>query len=157
MPICDSLISSALKHDAGKPPAHLLPPEVLRTIIRNDCDYAHARALQCWAAGDSVDLDARVLALTHMQVINVARVLDYGSKLYGPRNWEKGLQFSRVAAAGIRHAIAAQIAYGDGVDSESGMPHRWHLHTNVVFAYALSMRFTGTRFDDRPKGDSGNG
>jgi len=58
-------------------------------------------------------------------------VLSHGAQKYEPRNWEKGIHFSRVYAACLRHLLA----FWDGIytDPDSGLPHLWHALCNLVF------------------------
>lgn len=61
----------------------------------------------------------------------VGAVREYGTKKYrDPENWK------RVEAQRYRDALYRHwLAYLDGemYDSESGLPHLWHLATNVAF------------------------
>lgn len=76
----------------------------------------------------------------------IAAVLDYGAVKYAPRNWEKGMGWSRCFAACLRHLWLWWR--GENCDSETGMSHLWHAGCCILFLIAYEMRRVGT--DDRP-------
>jgi hypothetical protein len=73
--------------------------------------------------------------------------LSYGANKYGEYNWAKGMQWSRIFAATLRHLYKWWA--GEECDAESGIPHLHHALTNIAFACAYSQRGIGK--DDRPK------
>lgn len=75
----------------------------------------------------------------------VAKVLTFGAKKYSRRNWEKGMGWGRLIAAGLRHVFA--FMGGEDIDPESGLPHLAHANCCFLMALALTLRKTGT--DDR--------
>jgi hypothetical protein len=77
----------------------------------------------------------------------IVRVLRFGADKYAPRNWEKGMAWSRPFAALQRHLTAWWE--GAAKDEETGMSHLWHAGCCIVFLIAYEMRGIGT--DDRPK------
>ena len=78
---------------------------------------------------------------------SLAKVLTYGAAKYGDRNWEKGMQYSRVYAAALHHLFA--WARGEEIDEESGLPHIDCAATNLVFLSVYAKR--GIGIDDRHK------
>ena len=50
-----------------------------------------------------------------------AWVWTFGAKKYGDRNWQEGINYSRLVAAMQRHLTA--IKRGELIDPESGLPH----------------------------------
>jgi hypothetical protein len=76
----------------------------------------------------------------------IVRVLKHGAEKYEPRNWERGMAWSRPFAACMRHLTA--WFDGENKDPESGMPHLWHAGCCIVFLIAYELRDAGT--DDRP-------
>ena len=66
----------------------------------------------------------------------IAKVREFGLKKYrDPNNW-KNVEIERYQDAMYRHLLS----YRDnpnGVDDESGLPHLWHLATNVAFLCEL--------------------
>ena len=75
-----------------------------------------------------------------------ARVLEFGARKYGARNWEAGMHWSRPFAALMRHMWAWWR--GDRADHETGMSHLWHAACCLMFLIAYEARQTGK--DDRP-------
>ena len=64
----------------------------------------------------------------------LAEVLTYGAKKYKPNNWRKG-EKERYHGAVMRHWNAYRS--GEVNDPETGMPHLWHMFTNVGFLITL--------------------
>jgi hypothetical protein len=129
------------KLDAGKAPLWLVPWEALEPMIPEPA-RPQAKALHDWAwrRAGAPKLDPQV-------IFEAAPVLAFGAKKYSPGGWERGVEFTRVASAGLRHALA----FGT-LDGESGLPHAGHLACNVLFASIFETR--GERYasqDDRPK------
>jgi hypothetical protein len=82
-------------------------------------------------------------------VRGIVRVLAFGAVKYSPRNWEKGMDWSRCYAAAIRHLTAWWE--GETRDPETGFSHLWHAGCCVLFLIAFEMRGTGR--DDRARAD----
>lgn len=76
----------------------------------------------------------------------VASVLDFGAKKYAPRNWEAGMDWSRVFAALQRHMWAWWG--GEDKDPETGMSHLYHAGCCIAFLISYEKRGIGN--DDRP-------
>jgi hypothetical protein len=76
----------------------------------------------------------------------VVRVLAFGATKYDERNWENGMDWSRLFGALQRHLTAWW--QGEGKDDESGMSHLWHAGCCIMFLIAYEMRGVGK--DDRP-------
>jgi hypothetical protein len=83
--------------------------------------------------------------LPHDAVTEITKVLRYGAKKYAPRNWEKGMKWSRPYAALIRHMWAWWR--GEDYDKETGMLHLAHAGCCILFLLAFQLRQTGD--DDR--------
>lgn len=68
----------------------------------------------------------------------VAAVREYGNQKYGdPENWRQ-VDAQRYRDAAYRH----WLDYLDnpvGVDTESGLPHLWHMACNITFLCALEL------------------
>ena len=75
----------------------------------------------------------------------VANVFTIGAHKYGDRNWEKGLSWSRVFAAMMRHAWAWW--WGEKLDPEDKQHHL----ASVAWAALVLMQYevTNSGFDDR--------
>jgi hypothetical protein len=78
-------------------------------------------------------------------VEEILRVLDFGAKKYAPGNWEKGMLWSRVFSALMRHMWAWWR--GENRDPETGLTHLAHAGCCILFLIAYEKRKTGN--DDR--------
>ena len=66
----------------------------------------------------------------------IAKVREYGCEKYGdPENWKR-VEPERYRDALYRHLLA-YIDDPQGVDTESGLPHLWHLACNAAFLIEL--------------------
>ena len=81
-------------------------------------------------------------------VEEVVKVLGYGAKRYTERNWEKGVLYSRVFDAMMRHSWA--WFRGENNDKDSGITHLAHAVCDGLFLLAYIKRKM-TKFDDRPR------
>ena len=85
----------------------------------------------------AVKADAGKLQLTLVprQIIRaIAAIRMYGNAKYpdgGPDNWKR-VEPQRYRDAAFRHFLA-YLDDPHGVDEESGLPHLWHLCTNLAF------------------------
>jgi hypothetical protein len=98
-----------------------------------------------------VKLDAekvRLDLLSTPAVIGMGRVLTYGVQKYAEHNWRKGMKWSRLVAAAMRHLFA--FASGEENDAESGLPHIDHALCCIMFLSEYQKTGTGT--DDRWRG-----
>jgi hypothetical protein len=97
-------------------------------------------------AGNKFDGNKNRLDLLSIQAMNgIAEVLTFGCKKYGDRNWEKGLSFSRVFGALLRHLFAWWI--GKNNDDETGLNHLDHAACCLMFLQHFTKTKTGN--DDR--------
>jgi hypothetical protein len=79
-------------------------------------------------------------------VTGIVKVLAFGAKKYGERNWENGMDWSRPYSALLRHLTAWWE--GESTDQETGYSHLWHAGCCIVFLIAFEMRGVGR--DNRP-------
>jgi hypothetical protein len=89
----------------------------------------------------------------------ISSVLTFGAKKYADRNWERGIKFSRVFGALMRHLwcwwqgqgpTGRNFLFGD-LDDETKLSHLWHAGCCVVFLISYEER--GMKdYDDRPVG-----
>lgn len=77
----------------------------------------------------------------------VAHVMEFGAQKYAAHNWRKGMKWSRLASAALRHLTA--WVDGEDKDPESGMSHLWHAATDIFFLITYQARGLGE--DDRRK------
>ena len=79
---------------------------------------------------------------------DVARVLAFGAKKYAAHNWKKGMDWSRMYDAALRHLSA--FIEGENDDPESGLPHL--AHANCCLLFLATYEKMGWGIDDRWKG-----
>lgn len=94
---------------------------------------------------DSGKLACELLPVEALEA--VADILRYGAQKYAPHNWRKGMQWSRMYGAALRHLFAWQR--GETVDAESGLPHLAHASCCLLFLLTYERCAIGT--DDRPE------
>ena len=148
---------SGARYNDGKGAYELLPLRVVLDIIKWDALDRHLiymiERLADWQAGDDAALDRAIEAIMPVPApwldtfADAARVFDYGRKKYAAWNWAKGMPWSVPLGCTIRHAL--KELEGQELDDESGLPHRGHIHCNLLMLkqYALSY----PEGDDRPK------
>lgn len=84
------------------------------------------------------DADKPRLTLVPMSIVwDIAQVREFAvtNKYKDPDNW-KTVAPERYREAAFRHFLR-YLDDPQGVDEESGLPHRWHLETNLAFLAAL--------------------
>lgn len=89
----------------------------------------------------------RVDLLPTKGLVEIAKVLDFGSKKYDAHNWRKGINYSRVYSALQRHLMTWND--GETVDPETGINHLAHAGCNILFL--LEFASTHPEKDDRYK------
>lgn len=77
----------------------------------------------------------------------IALVLKHGAAKYEPRNWEKGMPWSKCAGSLLRHVFA--WLSGQDMDKESGLHHMAHAACETMFL--LEYFRSGKGSDDRVK------
>lgn len=91
--------------------------------------------------GDKV----RMELLSTEALRQIAMVMTFGAKKYDSHNWRKGLEWSRVLGALLRHTTA--FLNGEDKDPETGLSHMAHAGCCVMFL--LEYEKTNKQFDDR--------
>jgi len=68
-------------------------------------------------------------------ILRIAEVMGFGAKKYDAYNWRRGIKFSRLMGATMRHLLA----YWDGedIDPESGLHHMAHAGCCVTMLLTL--------------------
>lgn len=88
---------------------------------------------------------------------SVATILAFGAKKYAPRAWEKGMEWSRVYGALLRHLTcwfagkgptSRSFIWGE-LDSETKHSHLWH--AGCCLAFLIEYEETNVGTDDRPR------
>lgn len=101
------------------------------------------------AAGIKHDVNKAAMHLIPSEAIEaMAQVLEFGARKYEPRNWERGLLYSRVFAAAMRHLWAWWR--GEDRDTETNFSHLDHALTCVAFLVSYERRGMQS-FDDRAR------
>ena len=76
-----------------------------------------------------------------------AEVLTFGAQKYAAHNWRKGLDYSRVYGAMLRHIT--KWWEGEDLDPESGISHLHHAGCCIAFLQTF-VETNRTELDDRP-------
>lgn len=79
--------------------------------------------------------------------MGTCKVLSFGARKYNDRNWERGMLYSRVYGALLRHLMA--WFSGEDADEETGYSHLHHAGCCIAFLQTYAERGM-TEFDDRP-------
>jgi hypothetical protein len=79
---------------------------------------------------------------------SLVEIYTYGANKYGERNWEKGILYSRIYAAVMRHL--QDWFMGEEYDRESGLHHLSHA-TWGLFTLRAYVDREMLEFDDRMK------
>lgn len=85
--------------------------------------------------------------LPWIALIKVVKVYNYGAIKYADRNWEKGIKYSRLYDAALRHLTA--FWNGESRDEESGLLHLSHCTFNILAILYFELTNPKT-WDDRP-------
>jgi hypothetical protein len=107
--------------------------EKLKKELKNDAGNKHD--------GGKIRTDL----LSIPAIMATADILTQGATEYGDRNWEKGLSFSRVFGALLRHVFAWWL--GKDIDPQWGKLHLAHASCCIMFLLHFALTKTGT--DDR--------
>lgn len=101
------------------------------------------------AGGVKFDLNKIPLDLLPMKaLLSVGEILDFGAKKYSSWNWAKGMMYSRLIGAALRHIFA--FASGEDNDPETGKSHIAHALCCLLFLMEYINRGGDfTKFDDR--------
>lgn len=79
----------------------------------------------------------------------VTGILTAGAGKYAPRNWEKGMDWSRVIRSSLSHIFKWML--GEDLDSESGQMHLGHAAWGLMVL--IEYEFTHKELDNRVKYD----
>lgn len=104
------------------------------------------------AEGVKFDGDKIRLELLPPELLTaVGTILTFGAKKYADRNWENGMDWSRVYGALLRHLNAWWS--GEDIDPESGKSHLWHAGCCIAFLITYEQRGIGTDNRNKVVGD----
>ena len=88
----------------------------------------------------------RIDLIPPQPLLEIGNCLAKGAIKYPDRNWEKGLKWSRVYAALMRHLF--KWWKGEKNDPEDGISHLTHAATDILFL--MEYQYTHQDYDDRP-------
>lgn len=95
-----------------------------------------------------MDVPKMPLQLIAPEVLEaMAEVLQYGAKKYAPNNWMRGISWTTVFGAVLRHLWA--WFRGEDIDPESGLPHLSHAACGLMFLTYYTRRPQYSNLDDR--------
>lgn len=100
------------------------------------------------AIGDPSKLPLDLVPRAYIEA--AARALDHGARKYSRHNWRRGIPFSEVYAALLRHLTAWND--GQDLDEESGLNHLDHAAACLAFLTEYVSDAGYARCDDRYKG-----
>lgn len=105
-------------------------------------------------SGVKHDQEKPILALIPPEALEEEGwVWTFGAKKYGYWNWTKGLAYTRILSAMLRHTMS--IMRGEDIDPESGKLHAAHIRccAGMLIAFQKNNR---TDLDDRQKNEKIN-
>ena len=141
---------SGARYNDGKVDLTLLPPQHWLSIGDRPLSPRHYDEMEYMAQfweGNTGALYEVLGGLEPSELIDAARVLEYGAKKYAMWNWAKGMQWSVPMGCYLRH----MLTYGDvaSLDEESGLPHRAHAVCNLIMLGHFAENCPD--MDDRPE------
>ena len=68
---------------------------------------------------------AKLSLVNRETLVGIAKAMEYGALKYGKNNYKKGMEWTRVIDALLRHTYA--LSSGEDLDPESGLPHSYHM------------------------------
>lgn len=83
--------------------------------------------------------------LSPVALFKIARVMEFGRKKYSAHNWRKGMAWTRIGAASLRHIF--KWLGGQDKDPETGLSHLSHAGCCIMFL--LEYEETHKQLDDR--------
>jgi len=86
-------------------------------------------------------------AICAVRKVGICQGENNSVQITGDRNWEKGIKYSRVYGALLRHVTSFWA--GESVDPETGISHLAHAGCCLMFLLAFEQRGMND-FDDRP-------
>jgi hypothetical protein len=89
----------------------------------------------------------RMDLISPIAAVALARVLTFGAKKYADNNWRKGIAWTRIVGAILRHAFAYLM--GETNDPETGISHMAHIMCEAMFL--IEFEQTHPELDDRYK------
>jgi hypothetical protein len=94
----------------------------------------------------------RMELLPPIALLEISKVLTFGANKYEPWNWAKGLKWTRLLGACLRHVTLWSM--GEDKDKETGLSHIAHAACCLMFL--LHLEQTRKDLDDRHKTTKNN-
>jgi hypothetical protein len=116
-------------------------------IIVNGCENIKysAECEGCGKEGTKHDTEKTRLDLIPCEALEqIGRGFTYGATKYGDHNYRRGIDYSRLYGAALRHLNA--FWGGEDIDEDSGLPHLALAGSEVCMLIAMN-----ENFDDRYK------
>ena len=124
---CIKRIGLMKEHNADKMKEHNVDKKIAE-LWSKECKKSIANNQEAKA-----DAGKPKLSLVPTEIINcIAMVREFGNRKYKDANSWKRVEKQRYVDAMFRHLIK-YVNDNNAVDEESGLPHLWHLATNVAF------------------------
>lgn len=124
----------------SKSALHLVPWDVL-TVVEIAPEKLIVAAKMWWCR----EVDRLPCTVPHSHLHGVGRVLEFGSRKYAERGWEKDAAYHTASG---HFSSLMRHGYSPGLDDESGLLHEWHAMCRYMMLTALLAR--GVLIDDRP-------
>lgn len=159
-------LEPALKFDSGKPAFELLDEEAFADVdwFERGNIYRVHELMASWLRGadvgalmDALAVCAGLLCDTSAEQamrLEVARVLEWGARKYEAHNWRKGMSWSRVYGAAMRHIEA--FARGEVINHEEHNGQHFYCHhlgsAGCCLMFLITYQREGLGTDDRYNG-----
>lgn len=153
--------NKAVKLDNGKPKLSLIHPEMLALFLNDRKKKGVGKLIDAMlnvsraAHADNNELFVAYIEASISNLIDFAcgesralveltRAMEYGASKpeYGRNNWKKGMEWSRLADAALRHGLA--ILDGEDVDADSGNTHLAHMLGSIHMLFGNYHEEIGT-------------
>lgn len=83
--------------------------------------------------------------ISAVAILELSKVLEFGARKYADHNWRKGMKWSRLLGAALRHILS--FMSGESKDPETGLSHLAHAFCCLMFL--LEYEVTHKNLDDR--------
>jgi hypothetical protein len=121
-----------------------------RELVSLECPVVESVKPQLEATGGTKHDGGKpdLSLISSNSIVKIAEVLTYGKTKYDANNWRKGMKWTRVSSAVLRHIFA--WLGGQDKDPETGISHLAHAACGLIFL--LEFEDTHPELDDRYKG-----
>lgn len=72
----------------------------------------------------------------------LVKIYTKGAVKYAPRNWERGMSWSKMVSSMMRHFVR-RVVYREVIDPETGEPHFGHMAWNAIGLLTYDLRSIG--------------